>query len=70
MVKRAEADLIKLAEAACKKLATRELIPAEEILSWPLADELRIFPRGAKEILTAPVIERGRSVWVGIIECC
>src|SRR5258708_7104918 len=55
---------IKLAEAACKKLATRESIPAEEIVSWPLADELRIFPPGAKEILTAPVIERGRAVWL------
>jgi hypothetical protein len=53
---------IALAEAACKKLATRESIPAEEIVSWPLADELRIFPRGAKEVLTAPVIELGRAI--------
>lgn len=53
---------IELAEAACKKLATRESIPAEEIVSWPLADELRIFPRGAKEVLTAPVIELGRAI--------
>jgi hypothetical protein len=53
---------IELAEAACKKLATRESIPAEEIVSWPLADELRIFPRGAKEILTEPVIELGRAI--------
>jgi hypothetical protein len=53
---------IELAEAACKKLATRESIPAEEIVRWPLADELRIFPRGAKEVRTAPVIELGRAI--------
>jgi hypothetical protein len=53
---------IELAEGACKKLATRESIPAEEIVSWPLVDDLRIFPRGAKEVLTAPVIELGRAI--------
>jgi hypothetical protein len=53
---------INLAEQACKKLATRESIPAEEIVSWPLVDKLRIFPRGAKEVLTAPVIELGRAI--------
>jgi len=47
-----------LAEQACKKLATRESIPAEEIVVWPLMDQLRIFSRGAKEVLTAPVIGR------------
>jgi hypothetical protein len=52
------------------KLATPESIPAEEIVSWPLADELRIFPRGAKENLTAPLIEPGRAVWFDVIECC
>jgi hypothetical protein len=49
---------INLAEQACKKLATRESIPAEEIVVWPLMDQLRIFSRGAKEVLTAPVIGR------------
>ena len=34
---------IKLAEGACKKLTTQESIPAEEVASWPLTDELRIF---------------------------
>ncbi len=53
---------IKLAEGACKKLATRESIPAEEVANWPLVDELRIFPRAAKEILTAPVIELGHAI--------
>ena len=54
--------VIKLAEAACKKLATRESIPAEEISSWPLTDELRIFPRSATEVLTAPIIELGHAI--------
>jgi hypothetical protein len=55
---------IELAERACKKLATRESIPAEEVVSWPLVDDLRIFPRGAKEVFTAPVIELGRAIIV------
>ena len=55
---------IKLAEEACKKLATRESIPAKEIASWPLTDELRIFPRSATEVLTAPIIELGHAIIV------
>jgi len=54
---------IELAEAACKKLATRESIPAEEIGNWPpMAHELRIRPRAEKEVLTAPVIELGHAI--------
>jgi hypothetical protein len=55
---------IRLAEAACKELATRASIPAEEIVDWPLGErgELRIFPRGAREVLTEPVIELGRAI--------
>jgi len=53
---------INLAEQACKKLATRDSIPAEEIVAWTLMDQLRILPRGAKEVRTAPVIELGRAI--------
>jgi|SRR5215813_9827153 len=53
---------IRLAEGACKKLATRESIPADEVASWPLVDELRIFPRSRTEILTAPVIELDHAI--------
>jgi hypothetical protein len=53
---------IKLAEQACKKLASRESIPAKEIISWPMVDDLRIFPRGQKEVFTGPVIELGRAI--------
>jgi hypothetical protein len=53
---------IELAEAACKKLATRDSIPAQEIASWLLTDELRIFPRSATEVLTAPIVELGHAI--------
>jgi len=53
---------IELAERACKKIATRESIPAEEIASWPLVDDLRIFPRSANDVLTVPVIELGHAI--------
>jgi hypothetical protein len=54
--------LIALAEEACSALATREFIPAEEIVSWPFEDDQRIFPRGAKEVFTAPLVELGRAI--------
>src|SRR5579864_5056586 len=49
-------SFIGLAEESCAALATRDSIPAEEIISWPFVDDLRIHPRGAKEVTTAPVI--------------
>jgi hypothetical protein len=54
--------LIILADKACSQLATREYIPAEEIVAWPLVDDLHICPRGATEVLTAPIVELGRAV--------
>jgi hypothetical protein len=51
-----------LAETACTRLATRESITADEIVGWPLLEDLRIFPRGAKEVHTAPVVELGRAI--------
>lgn len=53
---------IEVAEAACKKLETRESIPAKEIAGWPLTDDLRIFPRSATDVQTAPIIELGRAI--------
>jgi len=53
---------IALAEQACAAMRTRNSIPAEEVVSWPFVDDLRIFPRGAKEVLTAPVVELGRAM--------
>jgi hypothetical protein len=53
---------IDLAEDACASLAKRESILAEEIVAWPLLDDLRIYPRGATEVFTGPVVELGRAV--------
>jgi hypothetical protein len=53
---------IAFAKEACERLANRESIPAEEIVAWPLLDDLRIFPRGATEVSTGPVVELGRAV--------
>ncbi len=53
---------LELAEGACKKIATRESIPAEEVASWLLADDLHIFPRSTKGILTEPIVELGHAV--------
>ena len=51
-----------LAEDACSRLAKRSAIPAEEIVAWPLLDDLRMDSRGAAEVLTAPVVELGRAI--------
>ena len=56
------AIFIELAEAVCKKLERRDSIPAKEIATWPLTDKLRIHPRSATEVLTAPIIELGRAI--------
>jgi len=53
---------IALAEEACSRLAARQSIPAEEIVSWQFVEDLRIFPRGAKQVETAPVLELGRAI--------
>jgi hypothetical protein len=50
-----------LVEDACARLARRVSIPAEEIVAWPILDDLHIFPRGATEVETTPVIELGRA---------
>ena len=51
-----------MAEQACAILASRESIPAQEIISWPILEDERIFPRGATEVLTAPVVELGQAM--------
>jgi hypothetical protein len=53
---------IDLVRQACELLKKREMIPAEEIAAWPILDDLRIFPRGATEVATAPVIELGTAI--------
>lgn len=53
---------IALAEKACNELASRDSISAEEILGWRFADNLRIHPRGATDVATAPVVELGEAM--------
>jgi hypothetical protein len=51
-----------LIEEACGALQRRDSIPAEEVASWQILDDLRIFCRGATLIPTAPVVELGRAI--------
>lgn len=51
-----------LVRQACERSEARAKIPAEEIAAWPIVDDLRIFPRGAVEVFTAPVVELGRAI--------
>ncbi|HEY7314878.1 MAG TPA: hypothetical protein VH643_36365 [Gemmataceae bacterium] len=51
-----------LVRQACTILEAWEKIAAKEIVSWPMVDDLRIYPRGAVEVSTAPVVELGRAI--------
>lgn len=53
---------IGLADQACNLLGARDRIAADEITAWPILDDIRIFPRGATEVFTVPVVELGRAV--------
>ncbi len=54
--------VIAFAEKACTVLAKRDSIPAQEIISWPLADDIRIHPRGAEAVPTAGIVELGHAI--------
>ncbi len=54
--------IVALAEDACRTLSERDSISADEIVKWHILDDEHIFPRGATEILTAPVIELGGAI--------
>jgi hypothetical protein len=56
------ATFVELADQACVALAQREMYSADEIVSWALFDEVRIFPRGATHVQTSPVVELGRAL--------
>jgi hypothetical protein len=53
---------IALAEEACARLEERVAIPAEEVVTWSVLDDLRLYTRGETEVLTAPVAELGRAI--------
>ena len=53
---------IELVEEACRRLADRDSIPAEEIKSWDILDGHGVFQRRATDGLTAPIVELGRAI--------
>jgi hypothetical protein len=64
---RSAADIetfISFASEACSRLKIRSFFPAEEVMSWMLADEpaLHISPRGDSQIATGPVVELGQAI--------
>ncbi len=56
------AVFVDLMNQACDLLEQREKFTAEEITAWPILDDMRLSPRGAKEIFTAPIVELGRAI--------
>ena len=53
---------VALAEEACAAIQQRASIPAEEMVDWRVLGGEGIFPRGATEVLTAPVVDLGHAV--------
>lgn len=51
-----------LAAEACEALSKRLEITADEIASWPMVDDLSVFPRGLPSVDTASVIRLGRAI--------
>lgn len=51
-----------LIDDACRDLSRREFIPAEEMLAWDILEGEGVFPRGALQFPTAPVIELGCAI--------
>jgi hypothetical protein len=53
---------VEMAEEACARLSDRDSIPAKEMASWRILEDEGVFPRGALEVRTAPVVELGRAI--------
>ena len=51
-----------LAEQTCTELADQKRIGADEIKGWTILEDVRIDPRGATYVDTAPVVELGRAI--------
>jgi hypothetical protein len=56
------ATFVALVDVACTELAQRQVIPAGELQSWRLLDDRGIFPRGAHEVSTSPIVELGQAI--------
>jgi hypothetical protein len=53
---------VAIVEEACSRLEQRRAIPAPEIEAWNILDGQGVFPRGAIQVATAPVVELGRAI--------
>jgi hypothetical protein len=51
-----------LARAACDALSNRDKIPAEEIQSWQMVDDLCCFARGLPAVTAASAIRLGEAI--------
>ncbi len=51
-----------VAAEACATLSKRAEIPAEEVISWEMLDDLRVFPRGLPFVTAASASRLGRAV--------
>jgi hypothetical protein len=58
-----------VAAEACATLSKRAEIPAEEITSWEMLDDLRVFPRGLPFVTTASASRLGRAV-INLLNGC
>lgn len=54
--------LTALTRAACEALSKRDKIPAKEIESWQMVDDLRCFARGLSAVMTASAIQLGEAL--------
>jgi hypothetical protein len=55
-------NVISCIEEVCSRLATRDVIPMDEIVRWSFGGESRLFHRGLKEVRTSVVVELGSAI--------
>lgn len=51
-----------LAGEACARISRRKSFAATDLEGWSILDGKGIFPRGAREIHTAPIVELGEAI--------
>ena len=56
------AQFTELLEVACRVLKQRDGIPAEEVESWVVLEDIWLCVRGEKVVLTQPIIELGEAI--------
>jgi len=58
---------VRLAREACVRIGRRQQFPAAEIEAWSILDGKGVFPRGASEVRSGPIVELGEAI-VALIE--